>query len=160
MARPSGYDPAFADQAVKLCKLGATDDEIADFFDVSVRTIYRWKHDHEEFCQALKAGKAEADERVQRSLYHNATGYAYTEQQAIKVKVEAHKEVVEVVDVERHKPSDTTAAIFWLKNRRSDDWRDKREVAVRDDRTEDQIDAAIERRLEKLAETGEAGLLN
>ena len=50
MGRPSLYDPDYARQAKKLAELGATDQEIADFFEVDVRTIYRWKHDHDEFC--------------------------------------------------------------------------------------------------------------
>lgn len=123
--RPTDYEPEFAEQAEKLCLLGATDDELADFFKVSVRTIYRWKHTHDDFCQAIKSGKATSDERVERSLYQKATGYNYTEQQAIKIKLEQHQEEVQVVDVQRHAPADTTAAIFWLKNRRKEDWRDK-----------------------------------
>lgn len=123
--RPTDYQPEYAEQAAKLCLLGATDDELADFFGVHRSTIYRWKHIHDEFCDAIKSGKEKADERVERSLYQKATGYNYTEQQAIKVKLEQHKEQVEVVDVERHAPADTTAAIFWLKNRRRDQWRDK-----------------------------------
>jgi hypothetical protein len=50
--RPSDYKPEFADQAAKLCRLGATDQEIADFFGKDERTINRWKIDHPDFCQA------------------------------------------------------------------------------------------------------------
>jgi len=123
--RPSEYRDEYAAQAEKLCMLGATDSELADFFEVSVRTVHRWKLDHEEFCHSVKSGKEKADERVERSLYQKATGYNYTEEQAFKVKVAQHKEEVEVVEVERHAPADTTAAIFWLKNRRKEEWRDK-----------------------------------
>ncbi len=125
--RPTDYDEAFAAQAGKLCMLGATDDELAGFFNVHRSTIYRWKHEHDEFCDAIKTGKQQADERVERSLYQKATGYNVTEEQAVKIKVEQHKEEVEVVQVEKHVPADTTAAIFWLKNRRSGEWRDKQE---------------------------------
>lgn len=128
IGRPTAYDPAFAKQAAKLCDLGATDDELADFFEVHRSTIYRWKHDHPEFCDAVKTGKDVADERVERSLYQKATGYNVTEEQAVKIKVEQYREQVEVVQVDKHVPADTTAAIFWLKNRRSQDWRDKQEV--------------------------------
>src|SRR3546814_984151 len=78
--RPASYKKAFAKQAQKLCELGATDQEIADFFEVDVRTVYRWKHDHDEFCQALKAGKEIVDERVERSLYQRAIGYERSEE--------------------------------------------------------------------------------
>ena len=125
--RPSEYRPEYAEQVEKLCLLGATDSEIADFFGVCVRTVHRWKIEHEEFCHSVKAGKDKADERVVRSLYMKATGYDFTEEQAIKIKVEQYKEEVEVVQVEKHQPADTTAAIFWLKNRRKEDWRDKHE---------------------------------
>jgi hypothetical protein len=54
-----------------------------------------------------------------------ATGYNFVEEQAHRIKVEQFKDEVEVVKVERHQPADTTAAIFWLKNRRKDQWRDK-----------------------------------
>ena len=65
--RPTDYRPEFPEQAEKLCQLGATDIEIADFFEVDVRSIYRWKHAHPNFSDALKAGKEAADERVKRA---------------------------------------------------------------------------------------------
>jgi transposase-like protein len=123
--RPTDYDEKFAAQASKLCELGATDDELADFFEVHRSTIYRWKHEHQEFCDAIKSGKEVADERVERSLYQKATGYNVTEEVAVKVKLEQYREGVEVVQVDKHVPADTTAAIFWLKNRRKDNWRDR-----------------------------------
>lgn len=151
--RPSGYRKDFAKQAEKLCRLGATDKEVADFLEVDVATVYRWKHRYPEFCDALKSGKVYADERVERSLYQKATGFEYVEQQAIKVKVSSQEEKIEVVDVIRHSPTDTTAAIFWLKNRRPAEWRDRREmdVTIRD---EDRSDADILAELEAL-EQGE-----
>lgn len=118
--RPSTYVPAYADTAKKLCELGATDIEVAEFFDVDVRTVYRWKGLHPEFCQALKAGKDAADDRVERSLYHRALGYSHD---AVKIFVHGEKE--HVVPYVEHYPPDTTAAIFWLKNRRREQWRDK-----------------------------------
>lgn len=126
--RPTLFDPAYIEQASKLCDLGATDDEMADFFGIHRATLYRWKLDYPEFCDAIKSAKKNADERVERSLYQKATGYDVTEEQAVKLKVEQYKEEVEVVEVRKHVPADTTAAIFWLKNRRQDDWRDKSEV--------------------------------
>lgn len=120
MARPSSYKPEFAEQAGKLCLLGATDMEIADFFKVDVRTIYRWKGEHEAFCQALKAGKDEADERVVRSLFARANGFEHDE---VDIRVVAGKIVK--TPIRKHYPPDTVAAIFWLKNRRKEDWRDK-----------------------------------
>jgi hypothetical protein len=130
MGRPSDYKPEYAEQAVKLCRLGATDIELAEFFDVSVRTIHRWKSEYEEFCHSIKAGKEHADNRVERALYERASGYAFVEQQAIKVKTGQYTEAVEVVDVERQMPPETPACIFWLKNRKAAEWRDKVETEL------------------------------
>src|SRR5829696_6320666 len=63
------YKPAYAAQAAKACQAGFTDQELADLFGVAVSTISAWKAEHVEFSDALKAGKAEADDRVERALY-------------------------------------------------------------------------------------------
>ena len=127
MGRPSKYDPAFAGQAEKLCKLGATDAEIADFFEVTVRTIGHWKTQHEEFFQALKRGKGAADDRVEQSLYHKALGYSYD---AVKIFLPAGEKKPVCVPYREHVPPSDTAIIFWLKNRRREEWRDKTEQDV------------------------------
>lgn len=119
--RPSAYRDEFAKQATHLAKLGATDQEVADAFEVDVRTIYRWKHDHEEFCQALKAGKDVADDRVERSLYQRAIGY---EQEEVKIFMPGGATEPVYAPFRAKIAADVTAAIFWLKNRRSDEWRD------------------------------------
>ena len=125
MARPSSYKAEYAKQVAKLALLGATDQEVADFFEVDVRTIYRWKHDHNTFCQALKAGKDVADDRVQRSLYQRAIGY---EQEEVKIFMPSGKDDPVYAPFRAKVAPDTTACIFWLKNRRSQDWRDKVET--------------------------------
>jgi hypothetical protein len=130
VGRPTDFKPEFVEQVAKLCELGATDEEIGAFFNVSTRTIYRWKNEIPEFCQAIKTGKGAADERVERSLYQKATGYYVVEQESHKLKIDQYKEEIEVVDVEKYVQPDTTAGIFWLKNRRPDEWRDKKEVEV------------------------------
>lgn len=131
LGRPTQFDEAYIEQAQKLCLLGATDDEMADFFKVHRSTLYRWKLEHPDFCDAIKSAKAYADERVERSLYQKAVGYDVTEEQAVKVKADTHIEKVEVVEVRKHIQADTTAAIFWLKNRRSEDWRDVKQIDAR-----------------------------
>lgn len=120
--RPSAYREEYAAQAKKLAEIGATDAEIADFFDVDVRTLYRWKNSFDGFCQALKVGKDVADDRVERSLYQRAIGY---EQDEVKIFMPAGAaEPVYAPFVAKVAP-DTTAAIFWLKNRRREEWRDR-----------------------------------
>lgn len=107
VGRPSSFKPEFVEQAHSLALLGATDADLADFFDVTPQTINNWKKDFQEFFDALKAGKSLADAKVAKSLFQRAVGY----------------------DIgDKHYPSDTTAAIFWLKNRRRQDWRDVHQV--------------------------------
>lgn len=120
MARPSSYKAEYAKQAEKLCALGATDVELADFFGVERTTIWRWSQAHEQFCNALKVGKASSDDRVERSLYARAIGYSFD---AVKI-FNANGQPL-TVPYREHVAPDTTAAIFWLKNRRPDLWRDK-----------------------------------
>jgi hypothetical protein len=139
--RPSEYNPEYARQAEKLALFGATDQEMADFFEVDVRTIYRWKHVHDDFCQAIKTGKEIADERVERSLYQRAIGY---EQEEVKIFMPAGAEHPVYAPFRAKVAPDTTAAIFWLKNRRRDAWTDKQELDVRvkraaDDLTDDEL---------------------
>ena len=123
--RPSKFKEAFIAQAEKLCRLGATDLEMADFFEVDVRTLYRWKAENEQFCQALKAGKEQADDRVERSLFARANGYEHDE---VDIRVIAN-EVVQT-PIRKFYPPDTTAAIFWLKNRKPKEWRETKAVEL------------------------------
>lgn len=122
--RPSKYKPEFVEQAAKLTALGATDRELADFFQVTDRTLNGWKIRHPEFFQSLKLGKEAADARVEQSLYNRARGYSHD---AVKILMTKEGDVYREEYVE-HYPPDTTACIFWLKNRKSAEWRDKQEV--------------------------------
>lgn len=119
LGRPSGYKPEFAAQAAKLCRLGSTDAQLADFFNVSLRTIDNWRNQHEDFMQSLKVGKAYADDLVERSLYQLAVGYEY---EAVKVFCSEGQETI--VPYREKMPPCKTSAIFWLKNRRPKEWRD------------------------------------
>ena len=122
MGRPSKFKPEFVQQAETLCMLGATDQEMADFFKVEVRTFYRWKNEHADFCQSLKVGKEAADARVERSLFQRAIGY---EQDEVKIFMPANAGAPVYAPFRAKIAPDTTAAIFWLKNRRPDLWRDR-----------------------------------
>lgn len=125
--RPSKYTQEFAVQAEKLCRLGATNRELGDFFNVDTRTIERWASEHEEFCRSIKTGKEVADDRVERSLYHRANGYEHS---AVKIFMPSGAEKPVYAPYVEHVPPDTTAAIFWLKNRRPEQWRDKHDHDV------------------------------
>lgn len=123
--RKTSYQPEFANQALVACKLGATDKDLATLFSVSETTINTWKDIHEEFSLALKRGKLDADIKVAESLYKRALGYSHPDSHISNFKGE-----ITVTDTTKHYPPDTTAAIFWLKNRQPDKWRDKQEMSV------------------------------
>lgn len=121
--RPSKYKAEFAAQAAKLCKLGATDAQLADFFQVSVSTINLWKVQHKAFSESIKVPKAEADERVEQSLYRRAMGYEHDE---VDIRVVDH--AIIKTEIRKYYPPDSTAMIFWLKNRKPAEWREKQEI--------------------------------
>ena len=122
--RKSEYRIEYADQALKLCLLGATDKELSEFFSVSEQTLNKWKKDYPEFLESLKKGKNIADANVASRLYNRVIGYncKATKFATSNGKITDSKEFIE------HYPPDTTAAIFWLKNRQPEKWRDKKEV--------------------------------
>lgn len=120
--RPSSYKSEYAEQANKLARLGATDKEMADFFEVAESTFHKWKLDHPEFSESLKNGKLLADAEVSSKLYHRAIGYEHDD---VDIRV-ITGEIVKTTII-KHYPPDTTACIFWLKNRQPDKWRDKQE---------------------------------
>ena len=121
--RKSEFQPKFVTIAKEMGRFGATDAQLATAFDVTVTTITNWKQAHPSFVAALQAGKDEADNRVVRSLYERATGY---EHPAIKI-MQYEGQPIEVPYTERY-PPDPAAMIFWLKNRRRLEWRDKHDV--------------------------------
>lgn len=114
------FKPEYVELGRAMAEKGATDREIAEELGVSERTLNRWKHTQDGFAEQLKLGKDVADERVEQSLYRRATGYTFDAQKVFQYQGEPV-----VVDFVEHVPPDTTAAIFWLKNRRKEDWRDR-----------------------------------
>jgi hypothetical protein len=105
--------------ARKCCERGMTDNEIADIIGISLATLYRWKLDHPAFARVFKLGKAAADDRVERSLYSRAIGYDYIAEKATMTR---HGQ--KTMRYRAHIPPDTAAAVWYLKNRRPDRWRD------------------------------------
>lgn len=134
--RPTKYLPEYCEDAYKLCLLGATDKELADFFDVNEDTIHEWKLVYPKFSESLKEGKVKADSKVAEKLHSRAMGYEWDEIVPIKVKEVKYKDGRRVSEKENivlttvHKvvPPDATSALFWLKNRKSSVWRDKQEI--------------------------------
>lgn len=140
--RNTSYQPEYAEQARKLCLLGHTDIEMADFFGVSEKTIYNWKHAHPAFLQATIDGKTVADAEVANSLYKRATG----EEVQLEKVVKASDGSYEAVRYKSYIPGDANAAFKWLMNRRSKDWREKSELnhtGAIELTTKEQRDAAV-----------------
>jgi hypothetical protein len=123
VGRPSSFDPEKCEQARKLCLLGATDKELADFFSVSVDTIYEWKKVHPKFSEAVKSGKDQADANVADRLYQRAMGFEHPE-----VHVSNYQGAITLTPIKKIYAPDPTAAIFWLKNRQTAKWRDIKAV--------------------------------
>ncbi len=109
---------------------GLTDEQIASNCGVSVATLYNWKKEHLEILEALKRGKEVVDIQVENALLKRAMGYRYKEVTREKVKdpVTGFSCLVITKEVTKEVAPDTTAQIFWLKNRRPTAWRDKVEV--------------------------------
>lgn len=96
--RPTKYKAEFNERVYGACLLGATNEDLAKVLDVSVATVKNWLNSEPEFLASVKRGREEADEKVVQSLYNTAL------------------------------EGNTTAQIFWLKNRQKRQWRDKQEV--------------------------------
>lgn len=138
LGRPTKYREEYNEQAYKLCLLGHTDAELASFFEVSEATINNWKIDFPSFLESIKKGKEFADVDVVQSLYKRATGMKLTKQVVKESKI---------VEVEDEIAPDTTAMIFWLKNRQPKKWRDKQDIqhsgTIGSELSDEDLDARI-----------------
>lgn len=92
------------------CLDGLIDKQIYKNMGISRTTFYKWKSENSEFADLLKRGKEIADREVENALFKSATGFIGPD--------------------DKYYPPNTTAQIFWLKNRKKDDWKDKREQDV------------------------------
>lgn len=116
---------------------GLTDKQIASNMGITEQTLNVWKKNYPSLFESLKRGKAVVDIQVENALLKRALGYSYDEVTKERVLdydpstgqvVGSHMEVTKTVRKEVQ--GDTTAQIFWLKNRRPEQWRDKRDVSV------------------------------
>lgn len=105
---------------------GLTDEQIAHNCGITSTTLYDWKNRFPEISEVLKKGKEVVDIQVENSLLKRALGYDFQETRIEK----SDKDGTKIIQTLKHIPADTTAQIFWLKNRQPGKWRDKPEVKV------------------------------
>ena len=111
---------------------GLTEEQIASNMGISRSTLNEWKKLYPDISDTLKRGKDVVDIEVENKLLKRALGYRYTEttkERVFNPKTEKSEFVV-TKEIEKEVVPDTTAQIFWLKNRRPDRWKDKQEVSV------------------------------
>ncbi len=114
-------------RATELVELGLTDKELAEAFGVHVDTIYEWQKRYPEFSESIKRAKEKPDGEVVAALHKRAIGYTYDAQEvtaAGEKNADGSSRVIKVVQKKIHVPADPTSMIFWLKNRRPQEWRD------------------------------------
>lgn len=123
MARKSKYatnvEP-FLEEIQGWAMSGLTDEQIALNLNIGVSTLHEYKKKYPEFLESLKKGKDIADAQVVNALFKTATGFTYYE--------EVTNALGDTVSIAKYAKPNTTAQIFWLKNRCPDKWRDKTEV--------------------------------
>lgn len=115
---------------------GLTDEQIAEKIGINPATLYDWKNKYPEISEALKKGKEVTDRKVENALFERALGGTHEVKKTFKVKRtfydkegrKCEKEELKTGIDEVYIPGDTTAQIFWLKNRKPDQWRDKQEI--------------------------------
>ena len=147
--------PEVKDKLIQVeawCRDGLIEAQIATNLGISVATLEVYKHDHPEFVEALKRGKEVVDIQVENKLFKRAMGYEYDEVKTVvddEGKVTVTKTIKEVVP-------DTTAQIYWLKNRKPREWRDKQDIESINTNlnyeiptTEDEIDKRISELINK-----------
>ena len=124
-------EPDIVERAYKLSLLGLIDDELAIAFGVTKTTIQNWRKTHPDFDEAVQRGKDEADTKVVESLFKRACGFEIQEIE----ETDGVKGTTRKITKKQIAP-DTTACIFWLKNRQSALWRDvnRHEVTGKDGR--------------------------
>jgi len=144
---PTKYKPEYNKQAYQLCLVGYTDQQLAVFFEVSRSTLNEWRKLYPLFKESIVKGKCIADGNVAEKLYNRATGYNLPE-----VNIRVIKGKIVETKISKHYPPDTTAAIFWLKNRQKDAWRDRHNIEF-ENMTDEQLDKVIDELKNQAAKT-------
>jgi len=126
--RPTKYNGNMGAFIASLARTGKTEKEISEIVGISPSTLGYWKGRYPDFLATLKENKDQADALVEASLFRRATGFHQPEE---KLFLDRSGKVVRDIQMKAYAP-DTTAAIFWLKNRKAKEWRDAHHVETQD----------------------------
>ena len=116
--QPTSYKTEYRALARNYCLLGATNEELARFFEVSPRTIDNWIAAHTEFAEAVRDGRLYADAEIASRLYERGMGWVQTIERR-----ELYRGEEKIITTTVHYPPDTNACMFWLRNRQPKKWR-------------------------------------
>lgn len=134
MAAKPVYNQEYHDDwAWSLAIKGATDDEIADAFGVSVRSINAWKNRHASFRKKMNEGKNSANAKVELSLYRRAVGFECEDTETL-IEMDAHgnQKPLKIRKTKKYLAPDTMAIMYWLNNRcrKTGEWSQKQDVML------------------------------
>ncbi len=158
MAPRTRYNPEYHDDwAWSLALKGATDQEVAEAFGISRRTVLRWREDYSSFNEAYQRGKDIADAKVKKALYERAVGF---EVEDVEETVDIDTKTGEIKPVRRRKfkkkvPPDTMAIMYWLNNRSKGEFAQKQEITLDGAVKTSPMANLTEDELRKLARMGE-----
>jgi len=107
---------------------GLIDEQISHNIGIHPSTLYEWQKKYPKITEALKKGKEVIDRQVENALLKRALGYEYEEVKQIIEKDDKGKDRKRIEKTVKHVVPDVTAQIFWLKNRKPQEWRDKQQV--------------------------------
>jgi hypothetical protein len=132
MGRKIKYNPdTFPLLAEGYAREGFNDKQIADKLGIGLSSFYKYQREFSEFLESLKKGKAPVDFKAENALLKRVLGYTYEEKTTeMRIDEKGNTKPVVVKIVKKEVPPETTAIIFWLKNRRPDKWREKQSIEV------------------------------
>ncbi len=120
--RPTKYNNEFPGKVIEM--VGLTHADMAKNLGIGYSTFYAHKEKYQEFSNAIKEADDKTDNIVQSALFRRAIGYSHPD-----VHISNYKGDITKTEIKKHYPPDSTALIFWLKNRRPEEWRDKHEIS-------------------------------
>lgn len=137
----SKYNEKYHDDwAWSLAIKGATNEEIAEAFGISVRTFIRWRKLYPSLDESVFDGKNAADAKVEKSLYQRAIGYKVTDtEKTVDVDADGNSKPVRIKHITKNIPPDTMAIMYWLNNRQRQHWSQKQEISLSNGNSEEDV---------------------